>query len=390
MDASSAAPNRACSGRRLDQAEVRFWIRSSTSRRVSNKPQPLESAAPVFRRKALGQLAFGSVLAAAFLYFFLRGTELEELAGALRAADPGWLTLSLLATIATYWVQALRWQCYLRPVGRVPMASSFNILIIGNLVSNVLPGRLGDIVARPLLMRRWEGIPAVKTLATIAVERLFDVLMLVGCLAAYFCFFQEAGSSADFSVASATGISLFLACALATTFLIALHFHRRTLLGLLERALQPLSERLRRAVMEKVHAFADGLELFRDLRNTALSIFYSFATWFAHAVAVWTVVKAMGISSFRPSDTLLMIGLGGVGIAIPTPGGIGSLHYALFWGLERVSDSPDDSLRAAAILIWAIGILPVTLLGFLALARRGLDFRAFGTISEPEREHPPG
>ena len=115
-----------------------------------------------------------------------------------------------------------------------------------------------------------------------------------------------------------------------------------------------------------------------------------FATWFAHAVAVWTVVKAMGISSFRPSDTLLMIGLGGVGIAIPTPGGIGSLHYALFWGLERVSDSPDDSLRAAAILIWAIGILPVTLLGFLALARRGLDFRAFGTVCEPEREHPPG
>ena len=73
-------------------------------------------------------------------------------------------------------------------------------------------------------------------------------------------------------------------------------------------------------------------------------------------------------------------------MAIPTPGGIGSLRYALFWGLERVSDSPDDSLRAAAILSWAIGVLPVTLLGFLALARRGLQFTELVTIAKPERE----
>ncbi len=98
------------------------------------------------------------------------------------------------------------------------------------------------------------------------------------------------------------------------------------------------------------------------------------------------MIKAMEISSFRPSDTLLMVGLGSVGMAIPTPGDIGSLHYALFWGLERISDSPDDSLRAAAILSWAIGVLPVTLLGFLALARRGLQFMELVTIAKPERE----
>ena len=68
---------------------------------------------------------------------FLRGTNLEEVAWALRAAYPGWLMVSILATIATYWIQALRWQCYLRPVGRGPLASSFNILVIGNLVSTL-------------------------------------------------------------------------------------------------------------------------------------------------------------------------------------------------------------------------------------------------------------
>lgn len=353
---------------------------------MSNKTQPLELRKPSYRKRAWGQLAIGSALSGAFLYLFLRGTDLEELAWALRAADPGWLMVALVATIASYWIQALRWQCYLRPVGRVSLASSFNILVIGNLVSTVLPGRLGDIVARPVLMHRWEGILAIKTLATIAVERLFDVLMLVGCLAVYFYFFQETDSSADFSAASNTGTLLFVACALATAFLVLLRFQHRTVLGLLERSLQPLPERLRQAVMERAHAFAAGLELFRDVRNTALSIFYSFAIWLSHAVALWGVVEAMEISSFRPSDTLLMVGLGGVGMAIPTPGGIGSLHYALFWGLERVSDSSDESLRAAAILSWAIGILPVTLLGFLALAQRGLHFRELDTITERERE----
>lgn len=204
---------------------------------------------------------------------FLRGTTLEEVAWALRAAYPGWLMVSILATIATYWIQALRWQCYLRPVGRGPLASSFNILVIGNLVSTVLPGRLGDIVARALLMRRWEGILAVKTSATIAVERLFGVLMLVGCLTVYFYFFQEADSSADFSAASSTGILLFLACALATVFLVVLRFQHRAVLGLLERSLQPFPEHPRHALKERAHAFAAGLELFSDLHNTALSIF---------------------------------------------------------------------------------------------------------------------
>ena len=68
-------------------------------------------------------LALGSALAGAFLYLFLRDTRLEELASAMRAAWPGWLAISLLATLATYWLQALRWQSYLRPVGRVPLAA---------------------------------------------------------------------------------------------------------------------------------------------------------------------------------------------------------------------------------------------------------------------------
>ncbi len=178
-----------------------------------------------------------------------------------------------------------------------------------------------------------------------------------------------------------------MACALATAFLVALRFHRDTLLGLLERTLLAFSERVGSAVMERIHAFADGLELFGDLRNTGLSIFYSFATWFAHAVAVWAVVEAVELSSFRPSDTLLLLGLGGIGIAIPTRGGIGSFHFAMFWGLERVSDSPDDTLRAVAILVWAIGILPSIVLGFLALVRRGLAFRELGSMAKSERDN---
>ena len=293
---------------------------------------------------------------------------------------------SLFSTIAGCWIQALRWQCYLRPVGHASLRSSFDILIIGYMVSNILPGRLGDIVARPLLMRRWEGIQAVKTLATIAIERLFDILMLVLCLAAYLGLFLAADAADDFSAASGIGMLMLAGCTAATGFLIALRFHRHTFLELLARMLRTLPERVREMAMERAHAFADGLELFRDLPNTVLSIFYSFATWTLHGVAIWAVVKAMGISSFRPSDTLLLLGLGGVGIAIPTPGGIGSFHYALFWGLERVSDSPEDTLRAAAIIVWAIGILPLTLLGFVVLARRRLAFKELAAAAEPAEE----
>ena len=142
--------------------------------------------------------------------------------------------------------------------------------------------------------------------------------------------------------------------------------------------------------MEKVHGFADGLELFRDLRNTALSIFYSFRNLVCTCGRRVDRGQGDGDLFFSALGYSAHDRIGGCRHRHTDPGGIGSLHYALFWGLERVSDSPDDSLRAAAILIWAIRILPVTLLGFLALARRGLDFRAFGTVCEPEREHPPG
>jgi hypothetical protein len=63
-----------------------------------------------------------------------------------------------------------------------------------------------------------------------------------------------------------------------------------------------------------------------------------------------------------------------VGVAVPTPGGVGSYHEAYRIGVTTFFNAPNDQAVAAAILVHIISFVPTVLLGVLFMAQDGLSF----------------
>lgn len=123
-------------------------------------------------------LAVGGVLSALALYLAFRNVPLSELAGYLGTINYFWILPTVVIISATFVLRVLRWQIILRSTQRVPFWPAFHPLMIGFMMNCVLPGRVGEL-ARPVLLKNDRRIPLVTGLATVAAERLFDIVILI-------------------------------------------------------------------------------------------------------------------------------------------------------------------------------------------------------------------
>src|ERR1051326_2459763 len=90
---------------------------------------------------------------------------------------PWWLTLSIVATLLTYVVRAVRWQVLLNPLKAIPMGPLISTNVLG-FSAIYLVGRAGELV-RPIWLTRREQVPLTASVATIIVERFLDTFMLI-------------------------------------------------------------------------------------------------------------------------------------------------------------------------------------------------------------------
>jgi uncharacterized membrane protein YbhN (UPF0104 family) len=79
--------------------------------------------------------------------------------------------------------------------------------------------------------------------------------------------------------------------------------------------------------------------------------------------------------------TFLLQALLVIGVAVPTPGGVGSYHAAYRWGVTTFFGAQNDQAVAGAIVTHAISFVPVVLLGLLFMAQDGLSVRRLKDIA---------
>jgi uncharacterized membrane protein YbhN (UPF0104 family) len=68
-----------------------------------------------------------------------------------------------------------------------------------------------------------------------------------------------------------------------------------------------------------------------------------------------------------------MIQLLAVGVAVPTPGGVGGFHAAFRYAATSLFNAPDEGAVAAAIIVHLFTQIPVLLLGLVFAAQAGLN-----------------
>lgn len=312
------------------------------------------------------------MLSAALIYWTLHGVSPTEVARRLSQADPLLFAASILCATGIFALRAPRWQTILEPVAsKIGLGPLWRATAIGMMVNNVVPARAGEI-ARAYALTKEAPVPFATALASLAVDRLFDaiVLLLLAAIAlldpALSTTVTLAGRPLSSFALGAVGIVVVLILGLY-----ALVFFPSQLLRLFElfaRRVSPTVEERGKRVLE---TFMQGLSVLRSPAHFAAVFGWTVAHWLLNAVGFWLSFKAVGIAAPFSAGLFLQAFIA-LGTAVPAlPGFFGVFEYMSVQGLAVYGVGQEQAAT------WAIGyhllsFIPITLFGAYYFARLGV------------------
>jgi uncharacterized protein (TIRG00374 family) len=324
---------------------------------------------PRIRTVVISLLTFG------LLAYFFRKANPAAVWAETRRADPLLLALSVLITTLTYTIRALRWQFLLAPIGRTRYWVAFETTVIGFAANSLIPGRVGEVL-RPYLLARRESLNATSAFATIILERMLD-LATVLMLFAVFVFGAAStvisGDPAQLALVKFGGAIAAGSAVAGLVVLFALAGHPERLGRAALRVERVLPAKLASALAGFVETFAQGLAVMRDPGRLVTSLLLSFPLWMSIAAGIWLASLAFHIT-FPYTGSFLVMTVLVVGVAAPTPGGVGAFHAAYQLAVTTFFAASLDRAVGAAIVLHAVSFVPVTLLGLVFMTREGLTF----------------
>ncbi len=288
---------------------------------------------------------------------------LKKITSDFASANFRYLLLILLAFAVSNLSRAARWLMLLRPLGYKPRPlNAFLTIMLGYFANLGLP-RIGEIV-RAGTFSRYEKIPIEKTLGTVVVDRIVDVLSLAIVIALAFLFEFETISHflAPYLGGGEKGSSSPLLLYLLGALLLG-----AALLWLFRKPL--LRSRPGQKILGMMQGFAEGLQSIRHVKKPGLFLFHSLNIWLMYYLMTW-----LGFLAFNPtahlglSPALIVFVAGSLGMVVPSPGGLGSYHLlitAALTGLYGINGP--DAFSFANIIFFTIQIGANILLGLIAL-----------------------
>jgi uncharacterized protein (TIRG00374 family) len=305
------------------------------------------------------QLLAGIVISAVALYIVLHDVEWREVLDRIQKADDWLLALAVLMQLGTLAVRALRWRLLLRQPG-LPLRHLFGCLNVAYFLNNLLPLQVGDL-GRGYLLSELDRLSLTRTLSTILVERVMDVLTLLGILLALALFVDIP--------AEVRGASLILAAAFGSAAIaIVITSTRRTLaLSIVDRLLPLAPSASRPKLRSMADSVLDGFAAVTDARVAPAIFALSAAVWLSTGVVVYTGMQAFDLPlGYGPA--LFIVVATTFGFFVPsTPGSFGVYHAIVTAVLVNVWDIDYDLAVGFALVMHLVFYLPPMVLGPLFL-----------------------
>jgi len=321
----------------------------------------------------------GIAISAVFVYFAFRGQDFGSIRDALQSANLWWMIPALALYFAGVWVRALRWSILLRPVTETSARELLPIVAIGYMANNVLPLRMGEVI-RSYTLQSARRVPMTSSLATIAVERIFDGITMLGFMLAAMAFVSFTSELRHLAIVA------FIVFAVLIIGLFILTLGGSLVDRLLQIVLGPLPPRIADKVERLAESFLGGLAVLKRRRDLALVAGTSVLAWSLEASMYWTIARgfseqlrdAMGIAA-----TLLTTGVANMATLIPSsPGYIGQFEYGVKLVVNGALGVPEAEALAYAIVVHAALFFPITLWGAIEWFRRQISLRNIQELAE--------
>lgn len=313
------------------------------------------------------QLIVGLGISAAALYFVFNGIDWEEVSSALRTANYLYLIPSICMLALLFTLRTFRWKMLLHPLQNLKFSRLFGTITVAYLINNTLPFQLGDL-GRAYLLSELQGVRKSRTLSTVIVERIIDVLTLVVLLVLLVPFIGVPSWAAI--PAAILGVSFLL---LGSVALVAA-LRRHWIIALVNHLPRFVPQKAKTRLESSVHSAVDGLSVLSNPALLAQVLAITVLQWLVSAGALFLVMMAFDLDVGFDAAIFVMIVVS-FGFLIPaSPGSIGVYHALsvkalAVYGVER---GPALSYAFVAHLLY---YLPPIVIGLLFLWQQQLGWR---------------
>ncbi|WP_185958187.1 lysylphosphatidylglycerol synthase transmembrane domain-containing protein [Fodinibius sediminis] len=322
------------------------------------------------------KISLALVLGAVFLWLAFRNVRLQEVWRYAQNIQFGWILPFGIAAFSSHVFRAERWRLLIEHDKEELESSTLISGVLVGYLMNIVGPRLGE-VSRPMYVAKKEGLSTSKLIGTIVLERIVDVLVMVflmGVVSVYLIadlallkqiFGEETINflTNESSLLTYGWSILFLGLVAFVGYLLV----RAILyLGTKFALLQHWIDRARKGLK----MFKDGLLSARKVQRWWLFVLYTVLIWFCYTLMTYIpfwMFDMQEVYSLDMLDALVITVISAIGIAIPSPGGLGTYHYfvkqslLVLFAVPAVTGIAYATITHASMVIFVASITPVVL-----------------------------
>lgn len=282
------------------------------------------------------KIGLALLLGGLFMWLAFRNVRLQEVWKYAQQIQFGWILPFAIAAMFSHMFRAERWRLLIKhdkkDLSRLTLITG---VLVGYLM-NIVGPRLGE-VSRPAYVAKKEDMSMSKLMGTIVLERIIDVVVMVFLMVFVSVYLisdlnllkKIFGDSTINFLTSGSSIGTYGWVALLTLVLVVLGFLAVKLALFLGTKFEVLQQWIDKA-KEALIMFKEGLFSARKVEHWGLFTLYTLCIWTCYTLMTYIpfwMFDLQATYNLDFLDALVITVISAIGIAIPSPGGIGTYHY---------------------------------------------------------------
>jgi hypothetical protein len=337
------------------------------------------------------QLFIGLAIACGAVWYTLRNVSATELMQSLKQVHYGYLAATLPFILGSYVGRAYRWQALLGPIKAIPVKNIYSPLMIG-FMGNILPARFGEFL-RAILISRQQDFSFSAAFATIVVERLFDLIMVLLLFAVVMVFYADAFNNIAWSGISVQSMAYkfgWMAFAFIiglAVFIYMLVVYKDTAMRIAQWCVRILPHRFAEKILHLLGTFSEGLQVAKNPAALLKITFHTLWTWALIVLSYYPFFLAYDLQNSSMQALLITTLMVCIFITLlPTPAFLGSFQAGIMVALHEILHEPEITVASLGMVSWALNFSVILIMGVYCLLH---DHLSVGNLlkAEAEAEH---
>lgn len=286
--------------------------------------------------KRIIKIGLALSLGALFLWLAFRNVQLQEVWEYSQNIQFGWLIPFAITALFSHIFRAERWRLFIekdkQDLDRITLISG---VLVGYLMNLVGP-RFGE-VSRPVYVGKKEGLSSSKLMGTIVLERVIDIVVMAFLMVVVSVYViadmnvlrQIFGDETINFLTNESSLLTYLWVIFMLLTVAGIGYALMRLLFYFGDKFEFLQQWVYKAKKAFI-MFRNGLLAARDVERWWLFILYTIMIWFCYTLMTYIpfwMFDMQEVYDLDMLDALVITVISAIGIAIPSPGGLGTYHY---------------------------------------------------------------